>query len=291
MNSTSKDNSQKKVRGSYFISIISVSMVLLMLGIISLLLINAKNLSDYAKENIGFTLFLENNAKPSDVDRLKKTLQISNYTTSYKYVSKEEARQIMKEELGKDFTEILGYNSLPNSIEVLIDSKYSNPDSIESIRKSLGKFTAIKEFYYQKSLVSLVNKNVQNLTFAGIFISSLLLLIAITLINNTIRLSVYSKRFIIRTAQLVGATKNFIKNPFITGGVAMGMLGSAVSSMVLVFIVLILQQNFENIITIQGIWLVILIMFVLGSVITGLAANFAVEKYLKLDTSKLYFEN
>jgi len=286
-----ENSTQKKVRGSYFISIISVSMVLLMIGIISLLLINAKYLSDYAKNNIGFTIFIENGTKHSDINRLKKHLQIAKYTSSYKFISKEEAKQIMKQELGKDFTEILGYNSLPSSIDVIINGKYSNTDSIAGIRKSLEKFSFIKEFYYQKNLVTLINKNVQNLSFAGIFITALLLLIAITLINNTIRLSVYSKRFLIRTSQLIGATKNFIQKPFITGGVILGMFSAAISSTALIFIVLILQENFNNIISIQGVWLVIVIMFGFGTIITGISAGFAVNKYLNIETNKLYFEN
>lgn len=266
-------------------------MVLLMIGIISLLLINAKYLSDYAKNNIGFTIFIKNGTKHSDINRLKKHLQIAKYTSSYKFISKEEAKQIMKQELGKDFTEILGYNSLPSSIDVIINGKYSNTDSIAGIRKSLEKFSFIKEFYYQKSLVSLINKNVQNLSFAGIFITALLLLIAITLINNTIRLSVYSKRFLIRTSQLIGATKKFIQKPFITGGIILGMFSAAISSTALIFIVLILQENFNNIISIQGVWLVIVIMFGFGTIITGISAGFAVNKYLNIETNKLYFEN
>lgn len=291
MHKIQEQNTQKKVRGSYFISIISVSMVLLMLGIISLLLINAKHLSDYAKNHIGFTIFIENGTKDSDINRLKKHLQIAEYTSSYKFVSKEEAKILMKQELGKDFTEILGYNSLPNSIDVIINGKYSNTDSITSIRKDLNKFTFIREFYYQKNLVSLINRNVQNLSFAGIFITALLLIIAVTLINNTIRLSVYSKRFLIRTVQLIGATKNFIKKPFVTGGLAIGVFSSAISTAALFFIVIILQENFNNIIIIKGLWSVILIMFVFGTLITAISANFAVDKYLKIDTDKLYFEN
>ncbi len=284
-----KKNTIRRIRGSYVISVISITMVLFILGITGLLLINAKKLSDYAKSNISFTVFLKSDAKSSEIDRLQGILQIAEYTDNTEFISNEKAVEIMEEELGKDFTRVLGYNSLPNSIEVRLKSGYASPDSILSIKKSLSKFDFIKEIYYQKTIVGLVNENVKKLSVVSFVIITLLLLIAVSLINNTIRLSIYSKRFLIKTAQLVGATRSFISKPFVIRSVVSGILSASLSSLVLVFLILILQENFMNIVSIQGVWIIILIIFLFGIVITGISGKFAVNKYLKSDAEELYY--
>ncbi len=285
----SKKNTTRRIRGSYVISVISITMVLFILGITGLLLINAKKLSDYAKSNINFTVFLKPDAKSSEIDRLQGILQIAKYTENTEFISKEKAAEIMEEELGKDFTTVLGYNSLPNSIEVRLKSGYASPDSISEIKKNLSKFDFIKEIYYQKTIVSLVNENVKKMSVVSFIVIALLLLIAVSLINNTIRLSVYSKRFLIKTAQLVGATRTFIRKPFVIRSIVSGVLSASLSSLVLVFLILILQENFMNIVSIQGVWLIILIIFLFGIVITGISGKFAVNKYLKTNIEDLYY--
>ena len=264
-------------------------MVLFILGLTGLLLFNAKKLSNDAKKNIGFTVFIKPETKPADIDRLEKSLQIAKYSASTQYISQEKAAEIMKEELGKDFTKVLGYNSLPPSIEIKLKSEYASPDSLGIIKKKLNKFSFIKEIFYQKNLISLVNDNLQKLSLTGFIIVILLLFSAVALINNTIRLSVYSRRFLIRTAQLVGATKKFIRKPFIIKGIISGVLSASLSSLALVFLILFLQQNFENIISIQGIWFIIAVTFIFGALITGISSRIAVNRYLKLDTDELYY--
>lgn len=283
-------NSVWRVRGAYFLSVVSITMVLIMLGFIALMLFNAKKLSDYAKKNIGFTVFIQNNTKPSEISRLENALDVADYSISAEFVSKEQAALEMKEELGKDFTKVLGYNSLPNSIEVKIKPEYTSEDSINSIKKELKHFKFIKDIYYQKSLVAFINKNIKKMTIVGLIISVFFLMITISLINNTVRLSIFSKRLLIRTAQLVGATKKFIRKPFMIKNIFSGLISAAVSSLIITSLVLLLKENFADIITLEGILEVDIFLFVFGILITVISGKFAVNKYLKLKTDDLYFE-
>ncbi|MCF6366722.1 MAG: permease-like cell division protein FtsX [Bacteroidales bacterium] len=284
------NNSVWRVRGAHFLSIVSITMVLLMIGVVALMLFNAKKLSDYAKKNIGFTVFIEHNTKPAEIQRLENALQIAEYSVSAEFVSKEKAALIMKEELGKDFTKVLGYNSLPNSIEVKLYPEYTSEDSILNIKNKLKRFSFIKDIYYQPSLISFINDNVRKMSIVGIIITAFLLMIAVSLINNTIRLSIFSKRLLIRTAQLVGATKSYIRKPFIIKSIISGILSAALSSLVLVMLILVLQENFENIISFEGLIEIVVFIFVFGIIITGISGRFAVSKYLNLKTDDLHFE-
>jgi cell division transport system permease protein len=265
-------------------------MVLLLLGIVSLMMFNAKMLSDYVKKNIGFTVFIENDTKTAEINRLENALQIAEYSESAEFISKEKAAMTMKEELGKDFTNVLGYNSLPNSIEIKLKPEYTSEDSMLRIKNRLKRFKFIKDVYYQPSLISFINENVRKMSIAGITMSLFLLMIAFSLISNTIRLSIFSKRMHIRTAQLVGATKNYIRRPFIVKSVFSGILSAAIASLILIAVIFLLQKNFENIITIEGLIEIIAFIFVFGIIITAISGRFAVNKYLSLKTDDLHFE-
>ena len=261
-----------------------------MLGFVALMIFNAKKLSDYAKKNIGFTVFIENDTKPAEINRLENALQIADYSVSAEFVSKEQAALIMNEELGKDFTKILGYNSLPNSIEVKLRAEYTSVDSINVIKNKLNRFSFIKDIYYQKSLVSFINENIKKMSSVGLVITVFLLMIAVSLINNTVRLSIFSKRLLIRTAQLVGATGGYIRRPFVTKSVFSGILSASMSSLIFVGTILLLQENFADIITIQGLIEIVVFTFIFGIIITGFSGRFAVNKYLRLKTDDLHFE-
>ncbi|MFC2087481.1 cell division protein FtsX, partial [Bacteroidota bacterium] len=206
---------KRRLRTSYLTTIVSISLVLFLLGIMGLLLMNAKRLSDYVKENIGFTLFLNDGVKEADIIRVQKILDASGYVKETEFISKERAAQILQEDLGEDFIEFLGYNPLSASIDVKLFARYANPDSLAKIENEFKRFPIVNEIYYQENLLHLVNENVSKISIAILLFSGLLLLISLTLINNTIRLSVYSKRFIINTMQLVGATGAFIRRPFL----------------------------------------------------------------------------
>jgi len=209
---------RRRLKGSYFTTIVSISLVLFMLGLLGLIILHTKKLSDYVKENIGFSIIMKGDVKEAGIIQLQKILDATPYIKSTKYITKEEAGQEFEEELGEDFTAFLGYNPLLPTIEVRFKAEYANNDSLTIIKDKILANSNVKEVWYQESLVDVVNKNVRKIGIIILGFSALLLIIAVALINNTIRLSVYSRRFIIRSMQLVGATRGFISKPFILKG-------------------------------------------------------------------------
>ncbi|MCG8410965.1 MAG: permease-like cell division protein FtsX [Bacteroidales bacterium] len=283
---------KRRLRSSYLTSIISISLVLFLLGMLGLLVLNAKRLSDHVKENIGFTAILKENAKEVDVILLQKSLDASEYVKSTKYITKEEAAQNLKQDLGEDFIDFLGFNPLLASIEVKFYADYANPDSIAKIEENFTHYELVKEVFYQKNLVSLINENVKKISLIILIFSGLLFLVAITLINSTIRLSVYSKRFIINTMQLVGATRSFIRRPFLYRSAGNGILAAIIAIGLLVGALYLVQQEFEDIISIQDIEIIGILflgVFLVGIIINWISTFFAVTKYLKMKVDKLYY--
>src|SRR6056297_803279 len=283
---------KRRLRSSYLTSIISITLVLFMLGVLGLLILNAQRLSEYVKENIGFSIILKENVKEVDVILLQKTLDAAEYVKSTKYITKEQAAKELQEELGENFIDFLGYNPLLASIEVHLYADYANPDSIKIIEQDFQQYEQIKEVFYQKSLVSLVNENIRKISFIILIFSGLLFLIAIALINNTIRLSVYSKRFIINTMQLVGATKGFIRRPFIYKGILHGIYASLISIGLLIGMVYLIQNEFDRIISLKE-YEILGILFgmvlLIGIIINWISTFFAVNKFLKIKVDKLYY--
>ena len=214
---------KRRLRSSYFSTIVSISLVLFVLGIVGLILLNAKKLSDHVKENIGFSVILKDNVKEVDVIKLQKRLDAAIYIKETNYVNKEEAAIEFNQEHGEDFVEFLGYNPLPSSIDVKLQAIYAHPDSIIWIKQEIVEDVKVKEVWYHESLLEAVNKNVKTISIILLGFSGLLLVIAIALINNSIRLTIYSKRFLIRSMQLVGATKGFIRRPFVWKGIGHGV--------------------------------------------------------------------
>lgn len=215
---------RRRLQSSYITTVVSISLVLFMLGLLGLIIFHAKKLSDYVKENIGFSIIMKENVKEAGIIKLQKTLDATDYIKSTEYITKEQAAKEFTEELGEDFTSFLGYNPLLPTIEVRFKAAYANNDSLSVIKDKILADENVKEVFYHESLVNVVNKNVRKIGIIIFGFSALLLIIAIALINNTIRLSVYSKRFIIRSMQLVGATRQFISKPFILKGVLQGII-------------------------------------------------------------------
>lgn len=283
---------KRRLRSSYVTSIISISLVLFLLGLLGMLVLNAKRLSDYVKENIGFSVILEENVKEVDVILLQKSLDASEFVKSTKYITKEEAAEELKQELGEDFIEFLGFNPLLASIEVNLYANYANQDSIDLIEEDLQQYEQIKEVFYQKSLVSLVNENIRKISLIILVFSGLLLLVAITLINSTIRLSVYSKRFIINTMQLVGATRGFIRRPFLYRSAGNGIFAAFLAGGLLAGVLYAAQQEFRDIISFQDVEIVgilFLCVLIFGILINWISTFFAVSKYLRMKVDKLYY--
>lgn len=283
---------KRRLKSSYITSIISTSLVLFMLGILGMIILHAQKISNQVKENIGFSIYMKEDAKETDIIMFQKFVDVKDFTKSTEYITKEKAAADLSKDLGEDFINFLGYNPLTAKIDVKLKADYANNDSLYRIEKDLMKNPVVKEVYYQKSLVQVVNENIKRI---GIFIlsfSSLLLIIAIALINNVIKLSVYSKRFLIKTMQLVGATQSFIRRPFIIKGVLSGIYGALVSIVFLIGLLYLAQDNFPEIFNIQEIDLylvVFAIVIVLGVIFSWISTFFAVRKYLNMKTDSLYY--
>lgn len=282
----------KKLRSSYITTTISIALVLFLLGIIGLLSLNARRLSHYVKENIGFTVLVKDNAREAEVKRLEKMLATAPFVKQTEYVDKDRAAKELQEELGEDFVDFLGYNPLLSSIEVKLFAAYAHPDSIANVEHIIMEFPQVKEVLYQKNLIHLVHKNVNRISLVLLLFAIMLLLIAVALINNTIRLSVYSKRFLIRTMQLVGATKRFIRQPFLAISILHGFIGAVLAIILLSGLIYLTNHELAGVIGFQNMELILIlfgIVIICGVMITLLSTFFAVNKYLNLSTDELYF--
>ena len=283
---------KKRLRTSGVTVIISLSLVLFMLGALGLLIINANKLSTHFKENVGFQIYLKDTATSAQIDILVQELNNSEFTKNVNLINKEQAAEKLKADLGEDFVAFLGSNPLLNSLDVKLNANYANTDTLQVIEKNLLQKPFIKEIVYQKEMINKLNKNTKAVAFFILIFSSALLIVAIALINNTIRLSIYSQRFLIRTMYLVGATRSFISKPFIFKGFRQGVIAGIIAGIMLAgFLVLstrfipdLLQLQDENVLLIlfAGIILV-------GIIISAFSAFLAVLRYLHLKTSDLYF--
>jgi len=281
----------RKLRSSYFTTTISISLVLFLLGMIGILLLNANRLSDYVKENLGLTVMLQNDAKDAEVKKIQKSLSASALVKSVTYLSKEQAAEQLKNDLGEDFVEFLGENPLLSSIDVKLYAEYSTPEGMEKVKQMVADYPEVKEVFYQKDMVNLIHENVRTISLVLLAFSLLMLLVAITLINNTVRLMVYSKRFLIRTMQLVGATNSFIRRPFIGQSVAQGVIGGLVANLLLAGIIYLSARELSGVIGFDNIMVVVtlfVIVFAIGIIITLLSTLVAVNRYLSVRAADLY---
>ena len=281
----------RRLRSSYFTTIISISLVLFMLGILGLIILNAQQISNHVKENIGFSIILKDGIKEVEIAQIQKTLDAENFVKSAHFIHPDSAAAELQQELGEDFISFLGYNPLLPSIDVKLNADYANNDSLAIIEANLTGNPKIKEVFYQKDLVSLINENVKKISFYLLGFSALLLIIAMALINNTIRLSIYSKRFLIKTMQLVGAKATFIQKPFVLKGIGNGIAASILAIGLIVLFLYYLQKQMPEIIDFKNIELygaLFLIVIILGILISWISTMLAVRKYLRMDAGNLY---
>ncbi len=282
---------KRQLRSSYITSTISIALVLFLIGIIGLLLLNANRMGKHVKENLGFTILLKDNVREAEVKKLEKQLAASQYVKSVRFVGKDEAAQVMKDDLGEDFVEYLGYNPLLASMDVKLYADYTTPEQITKIEADILKIPEVKEIYYQKDLLAAIHQNIRKISIILAGFSGLMLLIAIALINNTIRLSIYSKRFLIRTMQLVGATHSHIRKPFLLSGLFFGFLGSIIAILLLSGLIYISSREFKGFIDfayIDLIGLLFILVITIGLLLTFVSTYFAVNKYLNIKSNKLY---
>ena len=288
-----KSYNRRRVAGSYFMSMMSIALVLFLLGVFALLMMHAQKLSNHLKENIGFEVVMNSNVQEANILRLKSELDALPAVKSTEYITKEEAIRRLSEDLGEDFLQWLGNeeNPLLPSIDVRFNAAYANNDSIAALQAQLLKNTDVKEIYYQKSLVNVINKNVNRIGLALVVASLILLIIAITLIRNTIRLSIYSKRFLVRSMQLVGATPAYIRRPFIRSGVLQGFFGALLADAALALLLYGVSQRLPELTLVQDYQIIIGIfvgILLLGMLLGGLSTRIALRKYLLADVDRLY---
>jgi cell division transport system permease protein len=235
---------------------------------------------------------LDDNAKEADIRMLQKDLDAKPYVKSTEYVSKEEAALKMREDLGEDFISFLGDNPLPPSIDVYLYAGYTSPDSVAVIEKYVLEYPFVREVYYQESLLILINENVSKISIFLLVISSFLFLIAVTIINNTIRLSIYSKRFLIRTMQLVGATRAFIRKPFIIRSIYHGVLAALIAMTLLMGLLYLVEKEFFRLFSFESTKLLILLgsfIITTGILINIISTYLSVNRYLGISEDKLYY--
>lgn len=282
---------KKRLRSSYITTVVSMTLVLFLLGMLGLVIMHAQLLSDSVKETLGFTVYMQKSAREAEILQLQKRLEAQEYVKSTKYTSEEEAAAELKKELGEDFLGFLGFNPLSSSIEVHLKASHTSIDSIQKYEKQLLSNSDVKEVTYPKNLISAVNNNIRRISIILLGFSLLLLLISLTLINNTIRLAIYSKRFIIRSMLLVGATQGFIRKPFVMTGVFQGVL-SALLAIILLSALLYFSwlnipelQDFGNTTLIASLFGLVIF---LGVLIAGVSNFLAVRKYLNTKIDNLY---
>lgn len=280
-----------KLQGSYITTTISIALVLFVLGILGLIVMHGKILSEYVKENIGFTVMMDENTKEADIARIQKILDAKPYVKSSEYITPEQAAKKVEEDLGEDFIQWLGYIPIPPSIELRLNAGWANNDSLAVIEKEIQSYDGVKEVFYQKSLVNMINDNIKKISIIIFAFSILLLIISIALINNTIKLSVYAKRFLIRSMQLVGATQGFIRRPFLWKGVMQGFIAALLAIAGLIGLLHLSQKELPELAALQNIdYLAILfgLILLLGIIISYISNFFAVRKYLRIKTDYLY---
>jgi len=282
---------RRRLTASYFTSVVSITLVLFLIGLVGILLLNARKLSDYVRENVGISLYLNDDIREVDVFSLQKMLDSRNYVKETRYITKEKAAEDFKTEMGEDFVGFLGYNPLPASIDVKLHADYANPDSFARLEKEFRTFPQVADVAYQKDLIYAINQNIQKISMAILSFGVLLTLIALTLINNTIRLSVYSKRFIIRTMQLVGARSYLIRRPFLLKGITQGVIGAVLAFLLLLFTLYLAEQQLEGLFSFQDyriLGIIFLVLLAAGALLAWISTLLSVNKYLKIKTDLLY---
>lgn len=283
--------SSKKTKSIYISTVFGIAMVLLMVGLLGLILVHANKLSRYVKENIVLNVYVDESAHESDVLQLQKQLEGNPIVKQTQYVSKELAARNLQKDMGEDFVKFLGYNPLSQSLDVYLKADYANTTDIEKFKAELLKNPMIKEVKYQESLVGQMNKNLTSISLFILGFAVIFVFLSVALINNTIRLAIYSQRFLIKSMQLVGATKSFIRKPFLLYGIWHGLLGSLIAILILMFTLYIAQKQIPDLVILQDyteFGIVFVLIVGLGIFISAFSTFLAVNKYLRLKIYNLY---
>lgn len=292
MSSSYEQYQKRRLISSYISVVLSIALVLFLLGLLGLFVLNAKKVADHFKEKVTVTIFLKDTAKDVEVKQLEKSLAMADYVKSTAYVSKDQALESMKAESGEDVLDFLGFNPLKNSIDVNLKADFVTAEKLESITTEALSKNFVDEISYDKDLVAQMNDNVKKISFWILLISALFTLIAVLLINSSIRLAVYSKRFIIKTMQMVGATKHFIRRPFVWQSVKLGAIGAALALIGMAIVLYFVDKTFPELAFVKQPALIIVLfvfVFALGIFITWISTFIATQRFLNLNTDKLYY--
>ncbi len=282
----------RRLVNSYLSSVISISLVLLLVGIASLLLVNARSVSDYFKENMQVSVMMKQNVSEDSARDFQKRLDRMRFIRSSEYISKEQGEREMAELLGDDFLSVFETSPIPVSIEVTLNADYVSADSLEMVKNEISRSPLVDEVVYQRSLVDTLNANLSRISvIIGIFIV-LLLFISFVLINNTVRLNVYARRFTVHTMRLVGATKSFIRGPFLVQSVFQGLFSAFIAIIVLVAILFVIRKEFLQLFSVFRLELLLLVMGIVlasGVLICFVSTWFVVGKLVSLKKDELYY--
>jgi len=283
---------KKRLRSSYLSVVVSIALVLFLVGLLGIIVIKTRALAQHFKEQVTLNVFLKDGINVDTLAEFQKSLRDKEYTNAIDFVSKEDAAKIMQDEIGQDFLDFLGTNPLKNVINLHLKSDFVTAEKMKEIEISLVQNKLVHEVSYNKPLIKLLNKNINRISLWVLIFSGLLTLIAVVLINSSIRLSVYSKRFIIKTMQMVGATKGFIRRPFIWTSIKLGILGSLLAILALVGLSLYIEQQVPEIKILDNFELLAIVfggVLALGILISWLSTFFATRRFLNLRTDELYY--
>jgi cell division transport system permease protein len=283
---------KRRLRSSYFSVVISIALVLFMVGFLGLVLLKSTQVANHFKEEVVITLFLKNDTSKEQIENLRTSLLKELFTRKIIYISKGDAAKFYAEDLGEDFVNYLGTNPLKNSIDIYLNPGFVTPEKMQEISDKFNKNSFVFEVSYDKPLVTFLTQNIQKVSFWLFAISSFFGLIALILINSSIRLSVYSKRFNIKTMQMVGATKGFIRKPFIWSGIRLGFIGALISLAGLAAVIYYIDQKIP---TLQLVTDYVTLAYLGGGIlliafiISWLSTFFATQRFLNLQTDELYY--
>lgn len=283
---------KRRLQSSYVSVVVSIALVLFMMGVLGLVLLKSTKVANHFKEKVVMTLFLKDTMTDIQLKNFKQTLQKKTYTKKVVYISKNEAAKTYKRDLGEDFIKFLGDNPLKNGIDIYLKADFVTPKKMNEIKKGFIKNDFVAEINYDKPLVELLTKNIQKISFWLLVLSGFFGLVAIILINSSIRLSIYSKRFNIKTMQMVGATKSFIRKPFIWQSIKLGVLGAVISLIGLAIVIYYLNKYIP---TLELLTDYVSLAYVTGGVlftaffITWISTFFATQRFLNLQTNDLYY--
>ena len=283
---------KRRLKSSYLSVIVSMTLVLFLIGLLGTVLYHSNSIANKVQENIAFTVLLKPEAKQVSVNQFQRQLELSEHVKSTEFISKEEAATLLKDDLGEDFVSFLGFNPLTDAIDIHFQAYYTQTNTPEKIEAELLAVSVVQEVVYDKSLLNLLNKNLKKVSYVLLLLSFVFSIIAIALINSSIRLTIYSKRFLIKTMQLVGATKSFIRKPFLWKSIQHGLIASILSILFLHFLISY-SVNFlpeiQRLHTTNAKLSIYSTILLLGFFIPWACTYFAIRKYLKITTDELYY--